>query len=194
MIVRHDRAAARLRSAWRSPGPGRVCAALLQARDVTIVPQSPTGAAFSRVRLERRSRAGVCAEFPGRQCQRDRPGGLAGRNDDRGGRGQSFCYELLYNGEGQSGEPFLLGLIDVEKLKASQAKAKYDGKRSGVNDELSAPSRPQVGPWSGGGRVTNKAQEWLCNRLSLSIAAFALDNVLLGTENKSIISYNEAAR
>jgi len=34
----------------------------------------------------------------------------------RGRRGQSFVYELLYDGEGQEGEPFLLGLIDVERL------------------------------------------------------------------------------
>ena len=34
----------------------------------------------------------------------------------RGGRGQSFEYELLYDGEGQDGSPFLMGLIDVENL------------------------------------------------------------------------------
>jgi hypothetical protein len=35
----------------------------------------------------------------------------------RGRRGQSFIYELLYNGEGQDKEPFLMGLIDVAQLK-----------------------------------------------------------------------------
>jgi DNA primase len=39
----------------------------------------------------------------------------------RGGRGQSFEYELVYNGEGQSGEPFLTGLIDVEALAHAPA-------------------------------------------------------------------------
>ena len=40
----------------------------------------------------------------------------------RGRRGQSFVYELLYDGEGQEGEPFLLGLIDVERLgRAAEA-------------------------------------------------------------------------
>jgi DNA primase catalytic core len=34
----------------------------------------------------------------------------------RGGRGQSFEYELVYGGEGQKGEPFLAGLIDIEAL------------------------------------------------------------------------------
>jgi hypothetical protein len=36
----------------------------------------------------------------------------------RGGRGQSFVYELLYEGQGQDGQPFVMGLIDVDKLKA----------------------------------------------------------------------------
>jgi DNA primase catalytic core len=34
----------------------------------------------------------------------------------RGGRGQSFVYELLYEGNGKDGKPFMMGLIDVEKL------------------------------------------------------------------------------
>lgn len=38
----------------------------------------------------------------------------------RGRRGQSFVYELLWNGEGKDGSPFVMGLIDIEKLsKAS---------------------------------------------------------------------------
>lgn len=32
----------------------------------------------------------------------------------RGGRGQSFVYELLYEGQGRDGRPFLMGLLDVE--------------------------------------------------------------------------------
>jgi len=35
----------------------------------------------------------------------------------RGHRGQSFCYELLWDGRGRDGEAFMMGLIDVEKLK-----------------------------------------------------------------------------
>ena len=35
----------------------------------------------------------------------------------RSQRGQSFVYELLYRGEGTDGRPFVLGLIDVEKLR-----------------------------------------------------------------------------
>ncbi len=34
----------------------------------------------------------------------------------RGGRGQSFVYELVYGGEGADGKPFTLGLIDPDSL------------------------------------------------------------------------------
>jgi len=39
----------------------------------------------------------------------------------RGGRGQSFVYELAYSGEGRAGEPFLVGLADVEALAQALA-------------------------------------------------------------------------
>jgi DNA primase len=71
-----------------------------------------------------------------------------------GGRGSLIRYELQYQGEGEDGESFLPGLIDVEHLKYH-----YDKKKSGVNDEKSGAndkkagsSRPQVGGMSGGGR------------------------------------------
>ena len=65
-----------------------------------------------------------------------------------GGRGQQYLYELAYNGEGQNGETFMTGLLDVKQLK----KHKYDENRSGVNEDLSGTGRPQVGPKSGGCR------------------------------------------
>jgi DNA primase len=34
----------------------------------------------------------------------------------RGGRGQSFVYELLWDGQGRDGETFLIGLVDVDAL------------------------------------------------------------------------------
>jgi hypothetical protein len=42
----------------------------------------------------------------------------------RGGRGQSFVYELIYNGEGQDGGLFLMGLIDPDQLPS----CRYDEK------------------------------------------------------------------
>jgi hypothetical protein len=46
----------------------------------------------------------------------------------RGGRGQSFVYELLYNGEGHQNEAFLMGLIDTRKLKQGYDKKKEHSK------------------------------------------------------------------
>jgi hypothetical protein len=74
----------------------------------------------------------------------------------RHGHAQRHVYELLYDGGGEDGGPFLPGLIDVEALENPT----YDGNRSGLepnrsgqNANRSAPGRPLVGGWSGGGRV-----------------------------------------
>jgi DNA primase len=86
-----------------------------------------------------------------------------------GSRGQSFVYELLYNGEGKQGNPFIMGLIDVNKLRNTKKTGqKYDydrkvagleGKKSdygrkvaGVNGQLAGPKRPQNAPKTGGWR------------------------------------------
>ena len=44
----------------------------------------------------------------------------------RGRRGQSYEYELIYRGEGQDGESFLMGLIDTKALKKRAAKSVRD--------------------------------------------------------------------
>jgi DNA primase catalytic core len=64
----------------------------------------------------------------------------------RGGRGQSFEYELLYDGEDEA-QRHLSGLIDVEALGRA-----YDGQRSGPIEGWSGVGRPEVGLRSGGGR------------------------------------------
>ncbi len=54
----------------------------------------------------------------------------------RGKRGLTFEYELLYDGKGKDGSLFLMGLIDVDKLRNTQKaldRNKYDGNKSGVN-------------------------------------------------------------
>jgi hypothetical protein len=60
----------------------------------------------------------------------------------RGCRGQNYVYELIYDGKGKDGKPFISGLIDVEKLRGKFA---YVSEKSG-------PSRPQVGLKSGPSR------------------------------------------
>jgi DNA primase len=57
----------------------------------------------------------------------------------RGGRGQSFVYELVYDGAGRDGKPFLMGLIDVVALKQA-----YDGKKEHRKPHWEHPSSPQV--------------------------------------------------
>ncbi|MCP5059277.1 MAG: toprim domain-containing protein, partial [bacterium] len=64
----------------------------------------------------------------------------------RGGRGQSYAYELLYQGEGEQGDPFLMGLIDTDGLH-------YDGKKSGEKGPRSGVGPGPVRPRSGGGPV-----------------------------------------
>ena len=67
----------------------------------------------------------------------------------RGGRGQSFIYELAYDGGGADGGRFLTGLLDVTKLHAGtptmEGKSGLDEKKSGLKGEKSGPSLPEVG-------------------------------------------------
>jgi hypothetical protein len=70
----------------------------------------------------------------------------------RGPRGNSFAYELLYDGQGQDGRPFLQGLIDVKQLKHD-----YDANRSGSKPKRSGAGRPAVGDQSGSGQTDQSA-------------------------------------
>ena len=62
----------------------------------------------------------------------------------RNGRGVSLVYELVYQGEGEDGKPFVMGLIDPENLN-------YDPKWDGQNEERDPSGTPQVPPRDGGG-------------------------------------------
>jgi hypothetical protein len=66
----------------------------------------------------------------------------------RSERGQGFIYELVYEGQGEDGKRFLMGLIDVEGLK----KGEEITDRSGTNGCRSGSGQPPVSPWSGGGQ------------------------------------------
>jgi hypothetical protein len=73
----------------------------------------------------------------------------------RGGRGQSFVYELAFAVEGDGCKPVMAGLIDVEKLGGY----KYDGNFAGVKDrfaglesENAGSKRGQNGRVAGGSR------------------------------------------
>jgi len=71
----------------------------------------------------------------------------------RGGRGQSFVYELLYAGEGLDGSPFLPGLLDVEALRE-----RYDRKVAGSEAQVAGSETQVAGPKRGHGG--GMAAEW----------------------------------
>lgn len=61
--------------------------------------------------------------------------------------GARFVYELVWSGEGAAGTPFVMGLIDTERLRQHG----YDAERSGVAADRSPPGRGAVGPRSAPG-------------------------------------------
>ena len=65
----------------------------------------------------------------------------------RGGRGQSFEYELLYDGEGENGQPFMMGLADTEQLR-TRYDAKVEHQNHPLEHALSIQSAP-IEPGSG---------------------------------------------
>jgi DNA primase len=85
----------------------------------------------------------------------------------RGGRGQSFEYELLYDGVAEETGPHVSGLIDVEALRQACGAQHYDAERSGSEALQSALGRGAVGGQSGPGRgdeLTANADETAANR------------------------------
>jgi hypothetical protein len=68
----------------------------------------------------------------------------------RGGRGQTFEYELVYSGEGQSGEPFLAGLVDVEALEKAALPAPDGSATTATCRSLEGTCRPSEGRCRGG--------------------------------------------
>ena len=71
----------------------------------------------------------------------------------RGGRGQSFVYELLYQGEGDNGESFVLGLSSMESLTNDS----YDDEKKPLNENKEPPSRPQRAAKKPQGSTSKKA-------------------------------------
>lgn len=62
----------------------------------------------------------------------------------RGGRGQSFEYELLYDGEGEQGAAFMMGLLDVVVLESSKTTTTTASSR-GEGSGFAGSKRPQNG-------------------------------------------------
>jgi hypothetical protein len=97
----------------------------------------------------------------------------------RGGRGQSFEYELLFDGPGpadsgpKSGTPHVSGLIDAEALRHH-----YDAERSAQESERSGPGREGVGEQSAGGRSVEAAPSCEKNSLLRSTRVNGAENAL----------------
>ncbi len=71
-----------------------------------------------------------------------------------GGRGQSFVYELLYEGGGEDGRPVLLGLLDPSALPAGGTTESLGGPEGGFGvvagslwGAIPAPYRGHTGPY-----------------------------------------------
>jgi len=69
----------------------------------------------------------------------------------RGGRGSTMVYELLWDGRGREGEPMLCGLIDVTKLTGKDSTtptnlARSEGNLAGQADDLAGSKRPESAP------------------------------------------------
>jgi len=106
-----------------------------------------------------------------------------------GGRGQSFEYELLYDGRGTDGKPFLTGLIDVGRLKVANTTATLGGEGRGFG----VPYRPQTGvipaPYRGAQNSTPPAP----GALVVTSSAEMLENALPGTDDE-MPSYRTRAK
>ncbi len=71
----------------------------------------------------------------------------------RGGRGQSFVYELLWDGGADaSGRPHLVGLVDVATLTTESEPAVTTTNHEGPKAEFEGPTSPQRAPVAGGPR------------------------------------------
>jgi DNA primase catalytic core len=81
----------------------------------------------------------------------------------RGRRGQCFVYELLYDGQGQDGKPFLIGLLDIESLRTATSQAqkfegsgqKFEGANPKFEPSLSGQEAPIAPPTSGEPNATS---------------------------------------
>ena len=80
--------------------------------------------------------------------------------------GTRFVYELAWGGEGEAGTPFVMGLLDVDRLRPL-----YDADRSGAKGDQSGASRGMVGGVSPPGRSPESARNGEIVRLPAHIAA-----------------------
>jgi DNA primase catalytic core len=106
----------------------------------------------------------------------------------RGGRGQSFVYELLYDGGGQEGGRFLVGLIDPERLASL-----YGADLPGSGGEFPGSIRPPSGPFPGGVGERETAPNAPAEAVHAEIHDSAAGTQGYGTPSPKAVVHEEAA-
>ena len=106
----------------------------------------------------------------------------------RGGRGQSFVYELLYDGQGKDGKPFVPGLIDIETLRRSAPTIKSS---RGSAEEFAGSTRGDRAPNAGGSRPTQNTKNTFPPSTECASINTPRKNALLG-DTTSPASYAKA--
>jgi hypothetical protein len=105
----------------------------------------------------------------------------------RGQRGQSFVYELIFDGEVDESAPRLLGLIDIEALE-SVATTKSSRGQSG---EFAGSSRPHRGGLAAGSRAEenppNLKPDAACAASAVSTAKAAAPRPLNGAHQSPVV-------
>ena len=95
----------------------------------------------------------------------------------RGGRGQSFVYELAFAVKGDGGGPVMPGLIDIEKLGGHKDDGNLAGAEpefAGLEDENAGPKRPHIGGVAGGARGHSSP-------MSIGVPGYFYENALKST-------------
>ncbi len=77
----------------------------------------------------------------------------------RGGRGQGFSYELLFDGRAVAGERFIAGLVDVGELdETTTTTPTWRGSEGELAGGVRGENGPETGRLRGGGGATNQHQ------------------------------------
>jgi hypothetical protein len=90
-------------------------------------------------------------------------------------------YELLYDGQGNTGQPFVPGLIDVAQLRSMTTTQSSRGSEG----QFAGSSRPQRGVKAGGSRGDKTEETIGKNRLESTLNEEVIENALLEGKIKS---------
>jgi hypothetical protein len=103
----------------------------------------------------------------------------------RGSRGQSFVYELLWKGEGIDERPFVLGLVDVAKLRAADEQATTTATSMGERGEVDGSLMAHRGAFEGRLSTPPAATPPNASSAFPLSAAESSENALIPPERKS---------